>query len=380
MECAPDTLNGSRPQELRSVRIAIAEADLNEAGDLRALLAESGAALEDESLSPELRIRAGVSLLIAADLGLDPEIALWCWRRLTKLSRAAGENHTQALRAKLIYHTVFGSTRTAIHTARRLLRLHPLPQIDVQSVIARRNALFALQMLGDCSVFKTTAAANYLLMSERKIYTEAVYIAVTLAEDAVAAGDFHLARRWLGRASEVIGRLHETAEGVIQGFMSALSLVAVHEGDFATADRLLRQVRARLRLASTPRLRAINDTYLIRLAIRQGQPVPAGFDINRLRKDYEAGCRLGRQDTVVEGLWLAYSHSGDNAEATALLKEYFALHRREAIAADWSLWHSSSADRFWRDQRSLVPAPPPVADFVADSLEVIVARCSALLT
>ena len=60
-------------------------------------------------------------------------------------------------------------------------------------------------MLGDASVFKPTAAATYALMIERKIYTEAVYIAVTLAEDAIAAGDFHAALGWLGRASEVIG-------------------------------------------------------------------------------------------------------------------------------------------------------------------------------
>jgi hypothetical protein len=380
MEPASPTLNRFSPQERSSVRIAIAEADLNEAGDLRALVSASRAALEDDTLGPELRIRAGVSLLIAADLGLDREAAMRCWRRLTILSRDVGGEHTQALRGQLIYHTVFGNPRIAVRTARRILRLHPLPQIDAASVIARRNALFALQMLGDSAVFKPVAAATYSLMTERKIYTEAVYVAVTMAEDAIAIGDFGTAVSWLGRASEVIGRLHETAEGVIQGFMSALSLVAVHQGDFATADRLLKQVHARLRLVATPRLRAINATYLIRLAIRQGEKLPPHCDVDQLRNDYRAGCQLGRQDTVVEGLWLAYASSGSAQDATMLLQEYFGQNRRETTPADWSLWHSTRTDPFWERRHSLLPNRSLPCDYPINALDTILSRCSGLLT
>lgn len=365
-------------QELSSVRIAIAEADLNEAGDLRALLTESQAALEDESLAAEARIRAGVALLIAADLGLERKVALRCWRLLAKLSKELGEEHTQALRGKLIYHAVFGSQPIAVRTARRILRLHPLPRIDAASVVARRNALFALQMLGESVVFKPTASATYALMTDRKIYTEAVYVAVTIAEDAIAAGDFRNALDWLSRASEVIGRLHETAEGVIQGFTSALSLVAVHIGELATADRLLKQVHTRLHLVTTPRLRAINATYLIRLAVRKGESIPDCCDIDQLRKDYESGCRLGRQDTVVEGLWLAYRHSGTTQEATRLLQEYFAINRREATTVDWSLWSSTRADPYWQENRAMIPAVFPDPDNPVATLEAILARCSGL--
>jgi len=380
MEAMSVTLDESRHQELSSMRIAIAEADLNEANDLRALISESRTVFEDNSLGSELRMRAGVSLLIAADLGLDRELAVRCWRRLARLGSELGAEHTQTLRGKLIYHTVFGSPRVAIRTARRILRLHPLPRIDAASVIARRNALFALQMLGDSATLKPTASATYALMTERKIFTEAVYVAVTLAEDAIAAGDFHSALDWLGRASTVIGRLHETAEGVIQGFMSALSLVAVHVGEYDTAARLLAQVHARLRLVTTPRLRAINATYLVRLAVRQGQPIPPECDVVQMREDYKAGCRLGRQDTVVEGLWLAYSKSGAVQDATILLQEYFAINRRETIAADWSLWNSSRIDRFWEEHPSLIPETPPHHDFPVETLGAIVSRCSSLLS
>jgi hypothetical protein len=370
---------GASHQELSSVRIAIAEADYNEAYDLRALLSESRTVLDDETVGTELRMRAGISLLIAADLSLDRDVALSSWRRLAILGKELGGRHTQTLRAELIYHTVFGSPRIAVTTARQLLRLHPLPHVDAVSVMARRNALFALQMLGASAIFKPAASASYALLAERKIYTEAVYIAVTLAEDAVAVGDFRCALGWLERASEIVGRLHETADGVIQAFMSTVSLVATHMGDHGTSAQFLDGVRLRLRLATSPRLRATNATYLVRLALRQHQPIPLECDVDQLRRDYEAGCRLGRQDTVVEGLWLTYSHLGDAHSATHLLQEYFARHRRETFAADWFLWHSTRSDTFWEQRPSLVPQAASQTAASPESLERVISRCSSLL-
>jgi hypothetical protein len=281
------------------------------------------------------------------------------------------------MRARLIFHTVFGNRKVALRTAHHILRLQPLPSVDVAAVIARRNALFALQILGESIVFKPTAEATYALMLERRIYTEAVYVAVTLAEDAITRGDFPSSLAWLNRSSEVLGRLHESAEGVIQGYMSVLSTVAVHAGSYPLASRLLTQVQKRLRLAATPRLRAINMSYLIRLALIQGNPLPANCDLNQLRSDYEAGCRLGRQDTVVEGLWLAYRHSGRRKEASRLLQEYFSVCRREVGPADWSLWNSTNADPFWKTNVPLIPQTVQHGELCA-TIESIVSRCMAL--
>lgn len=376
METAQASL--SRNSDVSALRVAVAEADLNEAGDLAALVAESRSVLLDGALEPELRTRAGVSLTIAADLGLDLGLAIDCWQALSKLGRVLGAEHTQVLRAKLIFHTVFGNRRIALRTARHILRLHPLPRIDVESVIARRNALFALQILGDSVVFKPIAAATYAFMLERKIYTEAVYVAVTLAEDAIALGDFPTTLDWLRRASEVISRLHESAEGVTQGYMSALSNFAVHAGDYALASKLLSQVQKRLRLAATPRLRAINSAYLIRLAVVQGLALPPDCDLDQLRRDYEAGCRLGRQDTVVEGLWLAYWQSGSRRDASHMLRDYFSRNRREVGFADWSLWNSTKPDPFWKRHARLIPQTKHHHAECVDMIRSIVSRCMPL--
>jgi hypothetical protein len=372
MESPSSLLLSAGSRELSEVRVASAEADLNEIGDVASVIAESRVAISDDSLDSELRMRAGVSLLIAADVALDASLGKVCWMDLNQLARKLGAHNTQALRAKLIYHTVFGDPTLAVKTARRLLRLHPIPTIDLNSVIARRNALFALQILGESRTFLPSAIAAFALMSERKVYTEAVYLAVTIAEHFIASGDLAIALDWLHRASSALLRVYETAEGVTQGYMSALSQIACLSGEYSATAELLALVHQRLRLMDTPRLRAINLATAIRLDHLRGNALPSGGDLNRLRSDYDIGRSLGRQDTVVEGLWLAYHASGASKTATDLLVDYFDKHRREDCRADWSLWKSTKSDAFWHSRESLVPMPKDGREVPTDRLRAII--------
>ena len=372
MESPSGLLVTAGSRELSEVRVASAEADLNAIGDVASVISESRGAIADESLDTELRMRAGVSLLIAADVALDASLGTVCWKDLRRLRRVLGANNTQALRASLIYHTVFGNPATAVRTARRILSLHPIPAIDLSSVVARRNALFALQILGESRSFLPSAKAAFALMSERKVYTEAVYVAVTIAEHFIAVGDLVIALDWLERASSALPRVYETAEGVTQGYMSALSLIACLSGEYSATGELLALVRERLRLVNTPRLRAINAANAIRLALLRSAAIPEECDLARLRHDYDTGCKLGRQDTVVEGLWLAYQTTGASSDASKLLCEYFASHRRESCPADWSLWNSTRTDAFWNGRTSLVPTPSEGREVPSDRLRGIV--------
>ena len=368
-----------RNKELSAVRIALVEADLNEAGDLAAVIAGSRSAIEDQALDAELRMRAGVALLIAADLGLDSQLAHTCWKDIKRLSLQLGAQHSQALRGSLIYHTVFGDPRVATRAAKRILQLHQLPDLDVASVIARRNALFALQVLGQSGAFRPAAEAAIALLEGRKVYTEAVYIAVLLAEDAIATGEFQLALGWLRRAIGPLTRIYQSSEGTAQIYLSALSLIAALAGEYESASVLLAQVRARLRSVSSPRFRAINTAFGIRLAALRGDLAPAECASEQLSADYESGRRLGRQDTVVEGLWLVYHRAGASGDASHLLRDYFTNHRREVGQADWCLWNSTRLDPFWVANRSLIPRPRDSGALPIEAVRSLVGRCVALL-
>jgi hypothetical protein len=341
-------------REVSAVRVARAEADLNEVDDIAPAVAELCGLVSDERLEPELRMRAGVSVLMAADLSLDDSLATQCWAALRPIARTLGSSHTQALRAKLIFHTVFGTPTVAVSTGRRLLHLHPLTRLDLTSVIARRNALFALGILGEEMTFRPSAAAAIDLMIARKIYTEAVYLSVAMADHLMAVGDFSSALRSLDRASSALSRVAGSAAGVTQGFLSSLSLIAAWNGDYSTASRILSQVQERLHLMVTPRLRALNSAHRLRLAIKRGDGV-SDSELAQLRAHYEIGAHLGRQDTIVESLWLGYRSAGSTRDASELLREYFQARRRETCPADWSLWHSTRHDPSWRDLSSVIP-------------------------
>jgi DNA-binding SARP family transcriptional activator len=363
-ELGEPTVGRLSQQQLVALRIAVAEADLNEAGSLDSIIAESRAALIDTTLDSQLRLRAGASLLMAADLALDAPLGASCWHTMQPLLRLDSVDRTQALRAELIYHTVFGSPRKGIVAARQLLRMHGVDSMGVTPVTARRNALFALQVLGESTTFSRSALATYKSLKEAKVHTEALFIATSIAERAIDRGDLPLALDWLNRGSELLARQHQTAQGVVQGYLSLVAFAALFVGDFSAATELLAAVRKCLRLAATPRLEAVGAAHRIRVAVMQKVAIPSSICLTSLRQLYEAGSTLGRQDSIVEGLWLAYDASGDSGEATRLLDEYLAKRRREIGPPEWSLRYSTRSDPVWQRHEA-------ATSLVASSFEVL---------
>lgn len=365
-------------RDLSRVHIALVEADMHVAGDLRALTDELHLAVSDFDLDSDLRARAAVSLLMAADLTLDAGLAEACWRDLAGLLQSLGSQHPQALRATLIYHTVFGEPAVAIRTAQQILDLHPLPQLDLVSVIARRNALFALQILGASYALRPAAVPTYDLVSTRKVHTEAVYVAVALAEDSIASGDIATALGWLCSSANSLGFIHRTSHGVAQGYLSALASIAALHREYASAASLLRDVEKRLSFAAAPRLQAVNLAYRVRLAALEGRLGESSFDLEALRSGYAAGKALGRQDAVVEALWHLLRARGEAAEASRLLEGYLCAHRREVGAVEWPLWLATRADPAWSATVCLVPDGQQVTEAPPDRLRTLLKYCEAL--
>jgi hypothetical protein len=365
-------------RDLSRVHVALVEADMNVAGDLRSLTGQLHLALADTALESDLRARAAVSLLMAADLTLNAALAQDCWRDLHGVLRSLGRKHPQALRARLIYHTVFGDPAIAIRTAQQILRLHPLPQLDLVSVIARRNALFALQILGASHLLRPTARATFDLVRERKVHTEAVYIAVALAEDAIACGDLASALNWLFGSANSLGYINRTSHGVAQSYLSALASVAALQGEFASAASLLADVERRLSFAAAPRLQAVTLALRVRLAALQGTLSDSSFDLEALRSRYAAGKSLGRQDHVVEALWLLLRASGEPAEASLVLDQYLRVHRREIGPPEWPLWLATRTDSSWNVTASEVANTYVVSEGPPERLRSLLKYCGAL--
>jgi hypothetical protein len=212
------------------------------------------------------------------------------------------------------------------------------------------------------------------------VYTESLYLAASLAEQAIARGEFHIAHAWLTRACVPLARLRHRSQGVVQGFLSVISFMAMLAGELTAAHRFLVEVRERLRLLTTPRLSALDAAFQVRLAVLRHVDIPSEVSMSRLRADYELGSRLGRQDSVVEGLWMAYARAGALSDATELLTEYFCARRRERCRPEWSLWHHTQNDPFWQSHRELVPRSPGVDHIPAREIQELITRVNEICT
>jgi hypothetical protein len=95
-------------------------------------------------------------------------------------------------------------------------------------------------------------------------------------------------------------------------------------------------------------MKSIDDAQWLRLSLLSGG-APSYREIEELAGAYHRGCILGRQDTIVEALWLAYNSRGEGARASALLRDYLSSKRREVSMPEWSLRRSTRDDTTWRD-------------------------------
>jgi DNA-binding SARP family transcriptional activator len=363
-------------KELSELRVMHLEDKLHEAGDLTPLLDQLRSILVDHGQEIDQRVRAAVTLMISADLLFDRDLAHFAWRETTSLTGSAATPHAHALRVQLIYHTVFGDVTTAITIARELLAGLSEATLAYRIAWRHRNALFALHTLGCSSDFHPPASAIHRYTRARGVYSTCAYIGSLISDCYMQEGDIEAAIDWTARIADDVRRVHPTAGGVTQGFFSTLAFLASTCDRLEAASKALAHFRRRLPLVHTPRLRAVDSALWMRLGLMRGDTVPSDETVSALHRDYQLGSTFGRQDSVVEALWLAFRARGENARSSELLRDYLALRRREPSPPDWSLRYATRVDCAWTELGFEAAGAPCVGstaraklDAVLDSLE-----------
>jgi hypothetical protein len=332
---------------LSHLRVSYLADRLYEVDNITPLLEQLRGVLVANDCAPTHRLRAAVTLFIAADFLYDEELAHQTWREASPLFDLQAALHTHCLRAQLIFHTVFGDVTTAASTARQLLSNDLESEVLSRAAWSHRNALFALHALGCSADFHPPARAIYGYMRARRVYSESVYVANLIAERFLQEGDFECAIDWSARAADDVRRVHPTAGGVTQGFYSTLAFVASAFGRWQLAERALKMARDTLPLIRTPRLSAIDNALWMRLGLLKGGEVPTAEALASLEKAHRLGGTFGRQDSVVEALWLAYRANGQSGRASELLRDYLTSRRREHSVPEWSLRYYTREDVTW---------------------------------
>ncbi|HTK47289.1 MAG TPA: hypothetical protein VL328_04830 [Gemmatimonadaceae bacterium] len=365
----------STPKELAELRVLRLEDKLHESTDLVPLLAQLRGILLDETQELEQRLRSAVTLLITADLLFDNETAHFAWHTTTSLTGAIASPH--ALRVPLIYHTVFGDVNNAISIARELLAGVSNPTATDRFSWRHRNALFALHTLGCSSDFHTPASIVHQYARARRVYSTCAYVGSLITDCYLQEGDLEAAIEWTVRNAEDVRRVHPTAGGVTQGFYSTLAFLASSCDRLDAAPKALAQFRRRLPLVHTPRLRAIDAALSMRLSLIRGGPAPSDEAVSALRQDYQLGSTYGRQDFVVEALWLAHRARGEISLCAELLREYLCVKRREPSQPDWSLRHSTREDTTWDELGYKPPRAPCIGSAARARLEAVLESLDA---
>lgn len=335
----------SSRRDTQQVEFQIIEADLQQGAYPAHAVPALTDLLVDSAASPNLRIRAGIRLLIAADMGLDVRLAVDTHERLRTIGAQSLDEEALLRRAALIFETTFGSCDNARDVALELVALHPEPSLHQASVAARGNAAFALCRLGLRSLADPILEEQCDYMSRHRVRTEAVYCRVLLADNALCHGELSRASDLLRIAADDISQAaHMTAH--LAGFLSSSASVAIAENRFEDAEDLTDRAQQCYPAIAAPRYRAIELALRCRIRIGIGSAI-TGSDVMELRRLYECGRSLGAQDSIVEALWLAYVSRGATDEAHHVLRDYMSKRRREQNAAYWSLRSVTYTDPYW---------------------------------
>jgi hypothetical protein len=346
---APHHLQVHVHKELADLKVTQLESIVHDAHDLLPLLANLRRALVDLDLEAEQRVRAAATLLISADLLYDRELADFTWRTTAPLLETLSPSHPHALRAQLIYHTIFGDAAKAKSTAICLFEHFEEPTLEASTARSRSNALFALHVLGCSREFHSQALTTFSYMRARKVLTQSIYVANMIAERLTIEGNIESAIDWLVRVADDVRRIHPTAGGVTPGYYSTLAFIASVCDRLQAASAALHIVRENLPTIGTPRMKSIDDALWMRLRFLSGSNAESCAAVSALEETYQLGSTFGRQDTIVETLWLARHALGDVAGASGLLREYLTSRRRDLGPPEWSLRYRTREDAVWTE-------------------------------
>jgi len=335
------------PEAVQEVEFRIIEADLGLGTDPRDAIAPLSAVLVDPNAPAALRNRAGIRLLIAADMNLDTTLAEFTLHHLQHVWTAIDATEPLRVRAELIYETVFGDQRRAFSLALELLASQEAPALTQAAVSARRNAAFALSRLGLRTKALPVLLADYQFMSSHHVASEAAYSALLLADNSLCESDVAGAATWLRKVSPLIEATPKF-HLVQAGYHSACASVALLEGRLSDAERLIDD-RCRECFMPGLRYRAVDLALRLKVRVAGGRSTATDPDLRELKSLYDLGGRLGGQDSIVEALWLANRESGSE-----LLAGYLLTRRRELSPPEPSLRMTTQQDGFWSRYRAAI--------------------------
>ncbi len=348
---------------IQAIQLRSLEADILNGGDLQLAVMPLASILDNPDSATPRRQQAILALLIIADAEYDATLAHRLYRTLEDdTSREAVADCSDLVaegyltRARLVYHTTFGDSNEARRIATGLLRRFPEPSMCPESRASRRFAAFSLYRLLLTSDARLALEAEYVMLQQNSIWSEALYSASLLTEIAISDGDLSSARTCFAESTAILKGTDAHKLAPNSGYASSAAMLAMLDGQYSEAEAILARPQAESGRMRTARYEAICGALRLRLYMMRGRLLDYPVLVTRLQELYLRGCSLGGQDTIAEMLWCHAVLAGNVNEASRLLGDYLLQHRREPGRAEWLLRHTTSADDAWAQGQRRPPA------------------------
>lgn len=302
----------------------------------------------DPTAPSSLRVRAGATLLIAADTSLDEQLAMSTYMAIQPPLRDCTPENEVWQRVELVFHTVFGEQNRALELANTLLGQYPRPQIGQVAVKQRRNIAYALMRLGWSDLAREVLLADHEFMVSRHVPSEAIYRMILLSEVALSEGNLEEARTWIDQVNGLAIRDGRHTAAIQAGYFSTAADLALRELRLDEAEALVNEAHRVYPAIHSGRYAAIGLSLRLRIQLaRNGRP-PANHIVSNLSDLYMQGRHMGAQDSIVEALWLAETAVGCPTTASSLLYDYLTVRRREMRGVEWGLRSTTASDPAWK--------------------------------
>jgi DNA-binding SARP family transcriptional activator/tetratricopeptide (TPR) repeat protein len=273
-------------------------------------------------LGDALRGRAARMLaMIAEDLGDSRAGA-----RAVELISDLPESSTDAVVARLIHETVFGSVDRAIELATRLYALALTAGVHDTRIPAISTAGFALLRCGEVDRATQYYQEAYDLADARKIWSACTGYATILGYASWMQGDRKSAEAWLRRSTNSLERSSGPDRGHQQIALGIL--LALDRGDAAGADAILESGLKTYASVGADRFGFETFSYRIRIDIALGRR-PSEEQLEELLSGHRKRRHLGLHDPIADTLIGALCLAGRLEQAAALRDEYLSTYRRE---------------------------------------------------
>jgi DNA-binding SARP family transcriptional activator len=273
------------------------------------------------------RLRAGLALLVLADLNSEPAIVSDMFAKLSDvLAQPDAEDNENALKLQLIYYSSFGDIEKSTAIARRIAQIASSSASPVAADLLRKAAI-GFWRAGQIVEFWEAIDRAYTAALAAGLQRLLLLISTAAASAALDTDDEARESTWLGIADQFVGENPELAPQL--EYVTLAWELAIHRGNRLEAERCRATARQATLLGTSDRVTRWMRATELRMDYDSGEVSNPQAAAKTLLLHHRDGLEIGdASDAEVATCLHILIGLGKLDEATLVATRYLAASRR----------------------------------------------------